>query len=344
MKKAVVLFIGLCGLLAAGSMALALGKSGGSFPWMKEKNGISPEFIFTYAENQPQEYPTTRGAMKFADLVYEKTKGRIKINVFFGGELGDEISVLEQLQFGGVDFARVSVMTMGTAVPMLNVLQLPYLYRDGNHMWKTLDGDIGQEFMEGLKGSGVVGMSWYDAGARHFYNSVKPIERLEDIRGMKIRVAESDLMSKMVEAMGAKPVPMAYSEVYAALETGRIDGAENNWPSYESMGHFEVAKYMTVDGHNRIPELQLVSEATWNKLGEEDRKIIMECAKKSSVYERELWAKGEKEAEERLLKKGCIVTELSHIEQIRFRAMAMSIYQKFGKDYIDIINRIEEIQ
>ncbi|WP_367566497.1 TRAP transporter substrate-binding protein [Lacrimispora sp.] len=344
MKKAVVVFVGLFGVLAAGCMALALGKGGGSFPLLKEKSGISPEFVFTYAENQPQEYPTTRGAMKFADLVFEETKGRIKINVFSGGELGDEVSVLDQLQFGGVDFARVSVMTMGTAVPQLNVLQLPYLYRDGNHMWKALDGEIGQEFMESLEGSGVVGMSWYDAGARHFYNSVKPIERLEDIRGMRIRVAESELMSKMVEALGAKPIPMAYSEVYAALEIGRIDGAENNWPSYESMRHFEVAKYMTVDGHNRIPELQLVSEATWNKMGEEDREIIMKCAKESSVYERGLWAEWEKAAEERLLKKGCIVTELTHGEQIRFRASVMTVYQMYGKDYIDVVNRIEEIQ
>lgn len=343
MKKAVGC-IGLCAVLAAGCMGLVLSRNGSDLSVLKDKKGINPEFVFTYAENQPEEYPTTRGARKFADLVYQRTKGRIKINVFPGGELGDEVSVMDQLQFGGVDFARVSVMTMGEVVPKLNVLQLPYLYRDGAHMWKSLDGEIGREFMDSLAGHGVVGLSWYDAGARHFYNSVKPIERLEDIRGMRIRVAESGLMEGMIEALGAKPVPLAYSLVYAALETGRIDGAENNWPSYESMGHFEVAKYITVDGHNRIPELQMASQATWDKLSEEDQKIIMDCARESSFYERDLWEEREKEAEERLLEEGCIITRLSLGEQIRFRASMMTVYQKYCSEYIDVVNRISEIQ
>lgn len=183
--------MGLCAVLAAGCMGFIFGRSGGGpFSVLKDAAGAAPEFIFTYAENQPKDYPTTKGAEKFADLVGERTGGRIRIRVFSGGQLGDEVSVMDQLQFGGVDFARLSVMPMGEMVPKFKVLQLPYIYRDSTHMWKVLDGEIGREFMADLKGSGMVGLSWYDAGARHFYNSVKPIERLEDLRGMRIRVAE----------------------------------------------------------------------------------------------------------------------------------------------------------
>lgn len=343
MKK-VIGCIGLCAVLAAGCISLVLMKNGFRFPALKDMGGTTPEFVFTYAENQPEGYPTTMGAERFAQLVGERTHGRIRINVFSGGKLGDEVSVMDQLQFGGVDFARVSVMTMGEVVPKLNVLQLPYLFRDGAHMWKMLDGEIGQEFMESLNDYGVVGLSWYDAGARNFYNSVKPIERLEDIRGMRIRVAESELMEGMVEALGAKAVPMAYSQVYAALETGTIDGAENNWPSYESMGHYEVAKYITVDGHNRIPEMQMASQATWDKLSGEDQKVILDCARESSLYERKLWEEKEKAAEERLMKAGCVITQLSPKEQLRFRASMMTVYQTYCSDYIDVVNRILEIQ
>ncbi|MDF2886462.1 MAG: dicarboxylate transporter, DctP subunit [Lacrimispora sp.] len=304
----------------------------------------NPEYVFTYADNQPDGYPTTEGAKKFAELVWERTKGRIKIKVFTGGEMGNENEIAEQVQYGGIDFARVSIMTLTDVNPKFNVLQLPYLYRDETHMWKVLDGAIGDEFMDELKGSGAVALSWYDAGARHFYNTLRPIERVEDIRKMKIRVAKSDMMAAVVEALGAKAVPLAYSDVYAALETGYIDGAENNWPSYETMNHYEVAKYITLDAHSRIPELQIASQATWNRLNEEDRKIIKECGEESAMYERQIFAVREQEVRERLTKAGCIVTELSPTEQVRFRSAVMTVYQTYCKDNIDVVNRIAQVQ
>ena len=342
MKKTVV-GIRLCAVLAAGCMGLALC----NFSVFKDKKEISPEFVFTYAETQPEEYPSTRGAVKFADLVNQRTKGRIKINVVSGGKLGDESSIIEQLQFGGVDFARIPVMDMAKEVPKLNVLQLPGLYRDEDHMWKVLGGEIGREFMESLNGHGVVGLSWYDAGTRHFYNSMKPIECLEDLKGMRIRVPESDLMEGMIESLGATPVPMGYLQVYAALETRSIDGAENNLPSYEFENHFKVARYITLDGHSRVPELQLASQATWDKLNGEEQKIIMDCARESSVYQRKLWDEDEKEAEKRLLAKGCVITRLSPDEQLRFRISMLTVYQKYcseNSENIDMVNRISEVQ
>lgn len=301
-----------------------------------------PEYVFTYAENQAEDYPTAQGAYRFAALVYERTDGRIKINVYPNGALGDEPAVLEQLRFGGIDFARVSIMVMADTVPQMNVLQLPYLYENRDHMWRVLDGEIGQQFMGFLNDTGYVGLSWYDAGARHFYNSVKPITCLEDIAGMKMRVAESSLMTSLVRALGATPYTVTYSEVYSALEVGSIDGAENNWPSYQSAHHYEVAPYITTDAHNRIPEIQVCAQSTWSKLLQADRETIRACAQESAVYERTLWAKCEAQAEQALREAGCVVTELSPEEQQRFREAAAPIYEEFCGEYENLIQEIRK--
>lgn len=306
----------------------------------EQTKAVDPEFVFTYAENQAEDYPTTQGAYKFAELVEEKTGGRIVISVNAKGVLGDEKTVIEQMQFGGVDFARVSLSPLAEFVPRLNVLQMPYLYTGREHMWRVLDGEIGDDFLNSFDGSDMVALSWYDAGARNFYSSTKPITKLEDMKGMKIRVQESELMVGMMEALGATAVPMAYDKVYSALQTIIIDGAENNWPSYESTAHYEVAKYYTIDEHTRVPELQLVSQATWEKLTQEDRDIIRECAQESSLYERELWAEREWTSEKKVRAAGCQVVELSTEEKIRFQEAVTSMYGEYCAEYVDIIDAI----
>ena len=300
----------------------------------------TPEYVFTYAENQAEDYPTTQGAYKFAKLVQEKTNGRIQINVQAEGTLGDEKSVCEQLQFGGIDFMRISLSLLAEFVPKLNVLQLPYLYRDADHMWQVLDGSIGEDFINSFEGSNLIALSWYDAGARNFYNSRHSIHKLEDMKGLNMRVQDSDMIISMVEALGANPVPMNYSEVYQGLQTGEIDGAENNWPSYESTSHYEVAKYMTVDEHNRVPELQLCSQSTWDQLGEQDQKIIKECALESADYERKLWSDREKESKEKVRAGGCQITELSSDEKVKFQEAVKPMYKKYCGDYMDIVDAI----
>lgn len=306
----------------------------------KANINMAPEFVFTYAENQAKDYPTTQGAYKFAELVKEKTNGRIEIMVVEDGESGDEKSVIEQLQFGGIDFARVSLSPLSELVPKLNVLQMPYLYTGAEHMWKVLDGDIGDEFMASFDGSNMVALSWYDAGARNFYNSKRPVTSLEDIKGLKIRVQESELMISMIEALGAKPVPMAYSEVYSSLQTGAIDGAENNLPSYESTKHYEAAKYYTIDEHSRVPELQLAAKAVWDKLSSKDQAVIKQCAKESALYERELWAEREKLSEERVKAVGSEIIKLSAEEKAEFQKAVSPVYEKFCAEFMDIVDAI----
>ena len=308
---------------------------------IKKKTGIEPEYIFLYAENQNSDYPTTQGAKRFAELVYERTEGRIKILVKPDAELGSEMQVIQQVQYGGVAFARISLSQLAEFIPEMNVLQMPYLYSGPEHMWRVLDGEIGDEFLLKTREHDLVGLSWYDAGARNFY-STSPIKCLEDLKGMNIRVQESDMMADMVSALGANPSKIVYSEVYSAIEQGLVDGAENNWPSYEAMRHYIVARYYTIDEHTRVPELQICSKAVWDKLSESDREIIEECARESALYERTLWAEREKSSREVAEKSGITVIELSAEEKSRFREAMASVYTKYCGDQMDILQKIME--
>lgn len=299
-----------------------------------------PEFVFTYAENQSEGYPTSMGAYYFANLVKERTDGRIRILVYPNGELGREADVITQMRYGGIDFARVSLSQLAEIDESLNVLQMPYLYNDEEHMWSVLDGEIGESFLKGVEDVDLVGLSWYDAGARSFYTVDKPIHSIEDIAGMKIRVQESELMIDMIECLGATAVPLSYEQVYSALELGSIDGAENNWPSYEDTGHYKVAGYFCEDEHTRIPEMQLCSAHTFNLLSDSDKAIIQECAKESAEYERELWASRVEESREKALEGGITIIHISSYEKDRFREKMSPVYEKYCSDSMDIINEI----
>ena len=302
-----------------------------------------PELILRYAENQPEGYPTNEAAMVFADLVAERTGGRVKVAVYTGGELGAEQSVIQQMQFGGIDFARVSLSQLAGQLTGLNVLQLPYLYKDADQMWRVLDGSIGDYFMALLDEIDLAGLSWFDAGVRSFYTR-KKVTNLEQLRGLVLRVQESDMMSEMVLCMGASPVQVVYSEVYAVLHNEKIDGAENNWPSYEVMGHYEVAPYFLQDEHTRVPEIQIASKAAMEKLTTLDAafpEIVRTCARDSAQVERRLWAEREARAESNLRTWGVEVTTLSDAEKQKFRAAVQPLYDQFAEQ-AELIARIQE--
>ncbi|MBR3574680.1 MAG: TRAP transporter substrate-binding protein [Lachnospiraceae bacterium] len=299
-----------------------------------------PEYVFTYAENQSDSFPTSLGAYYFAELVGERSGGRIKILVYTNGELGREADIIRQMKYGGVDFARLSLSQVAEVYPDLNILQMPYLYNDADHMWRVLDGPIGDMFLAKMEDLDMVGLSWYDAGARSFYVSGDAVSSPEDMRGLRIRVQQSELMEDMVECLGAEPVPISYEEVYSALELGTIDGAENNWPSYEDMGHYKVADTYIVDEHTRVPEMQLCSENTWNMLSEEDREMIMQCAAESAIYERVLWQEREESSRDRCLECGVRVLEITPEEKDRFREAMAPVYEKYCKDDKDLLEEI----
>ena len=299
-----------------------------------------PEFVLTYAENQPAGYPTVLGAQYFADLVRERTGGKVVIQIKHSGEFGSEAEVLGQMAFGGIDFARVSLAELSDEIPKLNVLQLPFLYEDANHMWRILDGQIGQEFLEVFSEAGLVGLSWYDAGARCFYTDELPIRSAADLAGLRVRVQGSQMVADMVTLLGAEPMPLDYDDVYYAFELGKIDAAENNWPAYEALSHWQVARYFTADEHSRVPEIQLASERLWQELPEEYRQIILECARESALYQRELWRLQVEKSRMKVLDSGCQEIQLTYAAKEEFRRLLQPLYEQYCADYMDLVEQI----
>jgi len=309
----------------------------------KEKNSpAQPELILRYADNQPEYYPTTKAARYFASLVKEKTGGKLVIEVYGDGKLGDEKSTLEQISFGGIDFSRFSLGTLNDDYPELSVLLLPYLYKDSDHMWRVLDGEIGDDFLNIFPPDEVVGLCWFDAGARSFYTT-KKVECAEDIKGLKIRVQESELIAEMISLLGAESTKIAYENVYSALKQDIVDGAENNLPSYHSMQHYQVAPYFYMDEHFRIPEVVVMSAEAKDKVEALDPSymdIIRSCAKEASLYERQQWKLAEQEALENVKKAGCVITVPEEREAETLQALMSPIYAETSDDAQAIIEEI----
>lgn len=299
--------------------------------------------IMRLAETHPQDYPTTKGDYEFARLVKERTQGRIVIEVYHSKQLGEEKAVVEQVQLGGIDMTRVSISVTAAFAPELDALQLPYLYRDEQHMWKVLNGPVGQDIFKKLEASNFVGLGWFESGARSFYTK-KQVKTVGDLKGMKIRVQQSPLMVGLVEGLGATATPMAFGEVYSALQTGVIDGAENNWPSYLSTGHYEVAKYFVTDEHTRVPEIIIGSKRVFDKLSKEDQALIAQAAKDAVAYQIKQWNEYEKLAEKTVIEKGSIVTRVDALEKQKFMDAMKPLYDKQPASILKIVEQIRAVK
>lgn len=300
--------------------------------------------VLRLAETHVQDYPTTKGDYRFAELVNERTNGRITIEVYHSSQLGEERDVIEQVQFGAIDFTRVSISPLAAFSPSLNALQMPYLYRDADHMWNVLKGEIGDEFLAGLAPADFVGLAWYDSGSRSFYNSVREITSVADMAGLKFRVQQSDLMVGLVEALGAVATPMPFGEVYSALQTGVIDGAENNWPSYYSTSHYEVAKYYTLDRHTRVPEILIASKIVMDQLSEEDQQIIRQAAKDSIDYQIAQWAAFVEVSEEAIRAAGNTITELTPEAYAGFQDAMQPLYDALSPELQEVVRKIRAVE
>ncbi len=304
-----------------------------------EVKKVEKPVVLRLAEAQVDTYPATLGAIEFARLVGERSGGRIQIVVYTGAQLGgDEAAVLEQVQFGAIDFTRVNISPVTELAPMLNLLQMPYLYESYEHMHKVLDSSIGAEFLKSVEGAKLIGLALYDAGSRNFYNNVKPITNIKDMAGLKLRVPPSQLMMGMVAALGASATPMAFGEVYSALQTGVIDGAENNWASYDMVSHSEVAKYITEDAHTMPPEILVASKMVMDKLSTEDQALIRLAAADSVIYERDAYKAIEDASREKLVKTGVIISKLT--DRNKFIEAVQPLYAKFASNYKETLDKI----
>ncbi|RJT31908.1 TRAP transporter substrate-binding protein [Mesorhizobium waimense] len=268
------------------------------------------ETVLRSADTHPDGYPTVEAVKYMGDLIKERTSGRYSVEVYHSAQLGEEKDTIEQTQTGVIDLNRVSMGPFNGIVPETQVPSLPYIFRSVEQMRHVMDGPIGDQILKAFEAHGLVGLAFYDSGARSFYNTKKDITSIADLKGMKFRVIQSDVFVDMVNALGANATPMAYGEVYSALETGVIDGAENNWPSFESAKHYEVAKHYTIDQHQIVPEVLVMSKASWDKLSPEDQTIVKQAAKDSVVKMRELWDAREKKSRDIVEKAGVKVSEI----------------------------------
>jgi tripartite ATP-independent transporter DctP family solute receptor len=312
----------------------------------------SAQTVLKLSEVHAEGYPTTLADKEFARLVEEKTEGRIKVEVYSGGTLyGGEPDAIEALQLGDLAFARVSASPVANFVPALNAIQMPYLYKSGDHMWAVLNGEIGQKMLADIetgvnadgKSSGLVGLCWYDAGARSFYLT-KEVRVPADFAGLKIRMQNNSMMLRLVELLGATGVAgIGPGEVYNAIETKVVDGAENNWPTYQNIGDYNAAPFYILDEHTRVPELLLASKAVMDTLSEEDRAIIFECAVAVQDYQIEQWALKEASSQEIVREAGVTVVELTPEERTLYVEAMAPLYEEFGANYLDIIEAIREM-
>ena len=301
--------------ILAGGAALAAGCG---------RAGARPFFA---ADTHPFDYPTVQGVVEMGRLLSEGSGGRLTIKMFAGGQLGAERDTLEITSFGGLELNRVNLAPLNSIEPMTIVPGLPFLFRTTGHMRRALDGAPGEIILGSLEKHNLIGLCFYDSGERSVYNTRRPIRTPADMKGMKIRVPNSDLYVAMIKALGADATPMDLSEIYQALVQGVIDGAENNWPSYESGRHFEAAPYYSLTRHLIAPEVLVMSKHRWERLNTDDRALVKSAAKQSVPYMRNLWDARVAESEARVRAAGVEVNEVD--DKNAFAALMRPVWDRF---------------
>jgi len=299
---------------------------------------------FRAADTQNEDYPTVQALRFMGHVISERTGGRHQIKVFHSRQLGEEKEALEQTRAGAIDLNRTNVALIGNIIPSVNVLAMPFLFRSIEHMQKVLDGPIGAEILGSFEPYGFVGLAFYDSGARSIYNSVRPVRSLADVKGLRIRVQQSEQMSEMVRSLGADPVELPYGQVLTGLVTKLIDGAENNWPSFVTTAHYKHAGYYTLTEHTMSPEVLVMSHKVWVTLSAEDRKIFQEAALRSSHFMREKWRDLEEQSRKQAESTG--VTIVTEIDRKPFEAAMTGIYDKARRDpaAAQMIERIRKVE
>lgn len=285
-------------------------------------------------------YPNTVALDQFAAELAETTD--IKLTMFHGGVLGSQPDAIEQVRNAGLQVGQFNLGPMGPIIPATNVVSLPFVFNSVDHMHRAMDGDVGKIFEEAMAAEGLVPLAWYDSGSRSFYNSQRPIMTPADVDGLKIRVMNNDLFVDMVAQLGGNATPMAFGEVYQSLQTGVIDGAENNYPSYESTGHFEVAGFYSITEHLIIPECLCVATAVWEGLDAETQEAVRTAARNSAITQRELWAAREAESLAKVEAAGAKVNAVEN--KVAFQELMVPVYEGFVAANPDLAPIIEAIQ
>jgi tripartite ATP-independent transporter DctP family solute receptor len=305
------------------------------------------KMVLKSADVHPVGYPTVAAVEAMGKKLEEATDGRLSIQVYPSMQLGGEKEFLEQAQVGALAMARVSVGPMGPIVPALNVFNLPYVFRDVDHMHAVIDGEIGDELLQAITDhptAGLIGLAWMDAGTRNVYNSQHPVATMEDLQGLKIRTMGNPMFVDMMNAMGGNGVAMGFDQLINGLQTGVVDGAENNYPTYSTGQHYNYAKYFSTTEHLMIPEILVFSKKVWDTLSAEDQELIRKFAKEAQLEQRELWMAKEQESLEDMKAHGTEIVEITPEEKKRFQDAMKPIWDQYGAEHTAMLERIQAVQ
>jgi tripartite ATP-independent transporter DctP family solute receptor len=297
-----------------------------------------------FAEIHEASYPTTIGDYEIAKLVKERTKGRVIIEVYPGMKLGDEAVVIKKVQDGEIDLTRINIGPVTKYVPYLNAFLLPYVFRDVNHMLKVVNGPVGNDVLASAEKNDFIGFGWFDGGTRSFYTKTL-VKVPSDLKNLKIRTLQNELMTSMVDSFGAKAIPMPHGETYAALKDGRLDGAENNYPTYDETNHYQLAKYFIEDDHTRNPDIIIGSKKSLSsKLSPEEIEIIKQATRDAQALQFKLWAQTVQASKDKVVAAGCVITTLTPKQKQPFVVAVKPIYDKQPKEIKDLVKRIKAVK
>jgi len=302
------------------------------------------KMVFKASDVQPAGYPTVAATENLGKKLSEATGGRLSVQMYPSMQLGGEKETIEQTQIGAIQLLRVSAGTMGPIVDDINVVNMPFLFKNIAHSEKMMDGPIGQELLDKITASpsaNLVALCWMNSGARSLYNSKRPIKSIEDVKGLKFRVIGNPIFIDMMNSLGGNGVAMGYDQVFSALQTGVIDGAENNPPSYVFSNHYTAAKYYSLTEHLVIPEVLLFSKRAWTNLSVDDQNLLKKFAREAQFEERVLWNQYEQQAMEKAKAAGCQIVEIA--DKTPFQNAVKPVWDKYGPKYQDMIKRIQAI-
>jgi tripartite ATP-independent transporter DctP family solute receptor len=330
MDRRTAMKLGLSGVAAAG-----LGK----VPYALAQS----KMVLKATDVHPLGYPTVEAVVRMGKKIEAGTGGRLSIQMYPSMQLGGEKEMIEQAQLGALQIARISVGPMGPIVPELNVFNLPFMFRDSAHMEKVIDGPIGDEMLKKLTDhptAGLVGLCWMNAGSRNVYNSKKAIKTVEDLKGLKIRMMGNPVFVETMNSLGGNGVAMGFDQLINAMQTGVVDGAENNEPTYESGQHYRYAKFYSLTGHLIIPEILVFSKKSWEGLSKDDQALIQKTAKEAQQEQRKLWYDREAESLKKIKEAGAQVNEVA--DRKPFQAAVKPVWDKFGGQHSALIQRIQD--
>jgi tripartite ATP-independent transporter DctP family solute receptor len=325
-------------MLMAAAGVLAVATAFGAAPAMAQTKQV-----LKAADVHPMGYPTVEAVTSIGKKLEAATNGRLSVQMFPSMQLGGEKEMIEQAQVGALQFARVSTGPVGTVVDNLNVFNLPFVFRDTAHMRAVIDGPIGDQLLKEISDnpkSGMIGLAWMDSGARSFYNKVRDVKTIDDLKGLKIRMMGNPMFVDTMNALGGNGVPMQMDQVMSAMQTGVVDGAENNPPSYDSFGHVPVAKHYSLTEHLIIPEILVFSRKSFDAMSKEDQALIMKFGKESQLEQRKLWDERTKVAMDKIKAAGVNVITIT--DKKPFQDAVKPVWDKYGAKYADLIKRIQD--